>query len=75
MSASQLHFAARQNDILYGGASLTAKRGAWLRNTEDRLFGIAYRDDRDTDDGGLVSGQLRLHVGTRAVERRAQRRR
>ncbi len=42
-----------QADILYGGATFTAKRGTWLPNTEVRLFGIAYRDDRDTSDGGL----------------------
>jgi hypothetical protein len=42
-----------QTDILYGGLSLTAKRGVWMDNTEFRAFGIAYRDDRNTDDGGL----------------------
>ena len=46
---------ASQSDILYGGATFTAKRGAWLPNSEVRLFAIAYQDDRDTDDGGLVS--------------------
>jgi hypothetical protein len=43
-----------QNDILYGGVTLTAKRGAWMNNTEVRLFGLAYRDDRDAPDGGLM---------------------
>lgn len=41
-----------QNDILYGGLSLTAKRGTLLPNTEVRLFGIGYEDDRDPADGG-----------------------
>jgi hypothetical protein len=42
-----------QDDILYGGASLTAKRGAWLPNTEARIFWIGYRDDRSERNGAL----------------------
>ncbi len=41
-----------QDDILYGGVSWTLKRGAWLANTELRLFGLGYRDDRPVDKGG-----------------------
>jgi hypothetical protein len=42
---------AGQNDIAYGGVSWTAKRGTWFPHTEVRLFGIAYRDDREASDG------------------------
>ena len=53
-----------QDDILYGGASFTAKRGTWLRDTEVRLFGIAYRDDRNTSDGGLDDSRaLNIYTG------------
>jgi hypothetical protein len=45
---------AGQNDILYGGASWTAKRGTLLPNTEIRVFGIGYRDDRDAPDGAFA---------------------
>jgi hypothetical protein len=41
-----------QDDITYGGISWTAKRGAWLPNTEVRLFGLGYEDDRPIKDGG-----------------------
>ena len=42
-----------QSDILYGGLAWTAKRGAWLPDTEVRLFAIGYDDQRDISDGGL----------------------
>jgi hypothetical protein len=42
----------RQPDIAYGGASLTAKRGTWLRNTEVRGFFLGYGDNRPYEDGG-----------------------
>jgi hypothetical protein len=41
-----------QPDIAYGGASLTAKRGTWLRDTELRGFFLGYSDNRPVDDGG-----------------------
>jgi hypothetical protein len=42
----------RQPDIAYGGASLTAKRGTWLRDTELRGFFLGYGDNRPPEDGG-----------------------
>jgi hypothetical protein len=42
----------RQADIAYGGASLTAKRGTWLRDTELRGFFLGYSDNRPEEDGG-----------------------
>lgn len=41
-----------QADIAYGGASLTAKRGTWLRDTELRGFFLGYGDNREVEDGG-----------------------
>jgi hypothetical protein len=43
----------RQADIAYGGASFTAKRGTWLRDTEVRTFFLGYGDNRPVEDGGL----------------------
>lgn len=43
-----------QEDIRYAGFSWTAKRSAWIEDTELRLFGIWYRDERDPEDGGLL---------------------
>ncbi len=42
-----------QGDIIYGGGSWTAKRGTWVPNTEVRLFGLYYEDERDASDGGF----------------------
>jgi hypothetical protein len=42
-----------QSDIMYGGLSVTAKRGTWFDNTEIRPFFLAYRDKRPVSDGGL----------------------
>ena len=42
----------RQGDITYGGLTWTVKRDTWLPNTELRLFGLAYDDDRSVSDGG-----------------------
>jgi hypothetical protein len=42
-----------QDDIVYGGLSVTAKRGTWADDTEFRGFFLGYRDDRPIDDGGL----------------------
>jgi len=44
-----------QGDIVYGGASVTAKRGTWIENTEIRPFFLGYQDDRPMSDGGLAS--------------------
>ncbi len=44
---------SQQDDIEDGGISWTAKRGAWLEDTEVRLFGIYYDDERKIRDGGL----------------------
>jgi hypothetical protein len=43
----------RQEDILYGGISWTAKRGALIPNTEVRSFVLGYQDDRSMAKGGL----------------------
>jgi hypothetical protein len=42
----------RQDDINYGGVSWTVKRDTWIPNTELRLFGLAYDDDRSARHGG-----------------------
>ncbi len=42
--------------IVYEGATLAAKRGTWLPNTEVTGFGIAYQDTRDLDDAGIPHG-------------------
>jgi hypothetical protein len=44
---------ATQDRITYGGATLTAKRGTWLPDTEVRLFGLGYEDKRHMRDAGL----------------------
>ena len=49
----------RQPDIAYGGASLTAKRGTWLRDTELRGFFLGYSDNRPVEDGGKPRGRSR----------------
>jgi hypothetical protein len=43
-----------QWDIVYGGLSVTAKRGTWLPDTEVRPFFLAYNDERPVADGGLA---------------------
>jgi hypothetical protein len=48
---------ARQKDISYGGLTWTAKRGTWIDDTEVRLFGIYYKDDRNTREGGLSDSE------------------
>jgi hypothetical protein len=41
-----------QEDITYGGVSWTVERGSWLPNTEIRLFGLGYEDERSERHGG-----------------------
>ena len=48
-------------DILYGGAVATVKRGTWLANTEFSFFGMGYGDDRPVKHGGLPGG---VEMGT-----------
>ncbi len=48
-------------DILYGGAVATVKRGTWLEDTEFSFFGMGYGDDRPVKHGGLPDG---IEVGT-----------
>jgi hypothetical protein len=67
---------AGQEGIGYGGLAWTAKRGAWLPDTEVQLFGLGYRDDRDVSDGGLsTAGDVEVYtagfslVGVRPVGR------
>jgi hypothetical protein len=43
-----------QKDIVYGGISVTAKRGTWFENTEIRPFFLGYKDDRPVAQGGLA---------------------
>lgn len=52
-----------QDDIGFGGVQFTAKRDAWLPNTENRLFYIGYTDDRPVRDGGVVDGVTVHTVG------------
>jgi hypothetical protein len=42
--------------IRTAGGSWTVKRGTWFEATELSLFGIAYEDERDPDEGGLARG-------------------
>lgn len=62
---------AGQEDIRYGGVSWTARRGAWLLDTELRLFALAYRDQRDASDGafgGVPDEELTVYtVGASAI--------
>jgi hypothetical protein len=54
----------RQKDIEYGGFSFTSKRGTWIDDTEVRVFGIYYKDKRQTNDGGLSNSEdLELYTG------------
>jgi len=50
-----------QNDIVYGGVSVTAKRGTWLENTEFRPFFLGYNDSRSVDNGGLP-GEVEVYT-------------
>ena len=43
-------------DVRYAGGSWTVKRGSWLPDTELGVFGLAYEDERDPDEGGLAHG-------------------
>lgn len=43
-------------DVRYAGGSWTVKRDTWLPNTELGVFGLAYEDERDPDEGGLRHG-------------------
>jgi hypothetical protein len=56
-----------QKDIIYGGASVTAKRGTWFENTEVRPFFLGYLDDRDVDDGGLPDKVEVYTLGVSAI--------
>jgi hypothetical protein len=47
------HAYETQNDIVYGGLSVTAKRNTWIDDTEIRGFFLGYSDDRSIGDGGL----------------------
>jgi hypothetical protein len=47
-----------QNDIIYGGLSVTAKRGTWFKNTEIRPFFLGYRDKRN------LAGRKKVEVYT-----------
>jgi hypothetical protein len=51
----------RQQDITYGGVSWTIKRDIWLPNTEIRLFGLGYEDERSVRHGGRADD---VEVGT-----------
>ena len=42
--------------VRYAGGSWTVKRGSWLPDTELGVFGLAYEDERDPDEGGLAHG-------------------
>jgi hypothetical protein len=42
-----------QDNIIWGGGSWTLRRGTVERNTEVRLFGVYYEDERDAKDGGF----------------------
>jgi hypothetical protein len=56
----------RQDDINYGGISWTVKRDTWLPNTEVRLFGLGYGDDRSISDGGLPNS-VTVYTGGASV--------
>lgn len=43
-------------DVRYAGGSWTVKRDTWLPHTELGVFGLAYEDERDPDEGGLPEG-------------------
>ncbi|HVH07019.1 MAG TPA: alginate export family protein, partial [Myxococcota bacterium] len=43
-------------DIRYAGGSWTVKRDTWLPHTELGVFGMAYEDERDPGEGGLLHG-------------------
>jgi hypothetical protein len=43
-------------DVRYAGGSWTVKRDTWLPGTELGVFGLAYEDERDPDEGGLPEG-------------------
>jgi hypothetical protein len=52
-----------QDDIKYGGFQMTAKRGAWIDDTEFRIFGIGYFDERPPSDGGLsLNKEVRVYT-------------
>jgi hypothetical protein len=46
------HAYKTQNDIVYGGLSVTAKRNTLIDDTEIRGFFLGYSDDRPTAHGG-----------------------
>ena len=52
---------------MYGGLSVTAKRGTWVDDTEFRGFFLGYQDDRPIDDGGLPSEVEVYTLGTSAI--------
>ena len=61
------HAYETQDDIVYGGLSVTAKRGVWIDDTEFRGFFLGYRDDRPMDDGGL-DGKVEVYtLGASAI--------
>jgi hypothetical protein len=41
------------HDVALGGATVTVSRGTLLPSSELGVFGLHYRDDRPTDEGGL----------------------
>jgi hypothetical protein len=50
-------------DVRYAGGSWTVKRDTWLPHTELGVFGLAYEDERDPDEGGLAHGALVYTLG------------
>jgi len=56
-----------QSDIVYGGLSVTAKRGTWFENTEIRPFFLGYNDDRPIRDGGLPKEVEVYTLGVSAI--------
>jgi len=51
-----------QDDIVYGGVSVTAKRGTWFDNTEVRPFFLGYKDDRAERSGGQPDGKVEIYT-------------
>jgi hypothetical protein len=61
------HAYAIQDDIVYGGLSVTAKRGVWIDGTEFRGFFLGYQDHRPMEDGGL-DGKVEVYtLGASAI--------
>ena len=50
-------------DVRYAGGSWTVKRETWLPGTELGVFGLAYEDEREPDEGGLAQGAEVYTIG------------